>query len=202
MLRPLVPPPLDSGLSSHSGHAWSHAPHGSQVHFFAFSLAQQEHLHVFFFCIFTYTLSNAYQEHFCIFTCPVWTFICSMGAPRSALQLDQTTFILRLMDSKWLQPGLRSYNSVNFILQCSYNYNFTLSATTMMPLWVKLETWQRSGGQSGRWSAGKVSRFMGFRRFTGLASRFDRDPAAHIEFMACTYRLGNWTCSDFLLQAG
>ena len=40
-------------------------------------------------------------------------------------------------------------------------------AMTTTLRWVRLETWQKSGGQSGRWSAGEVSRFMGFRGFMG-----------------------------------
>ena len=77
------------------------------------------HLHVLFAFAWTFTFAFFWHVHFlskniqicfcCIFTCSAWTFTCSMGAPRLASPLDQTTFILLLAGSKWLPPGLRSY---------------------------------------------------------------------------------------------
>ena len=72
-------------------------------------------------------------------------------------------------------------------------------AMTTTLRWVRLETWQKSGGQSGRWSAGEVSRFMGFWGFMGFGG-FDKDMEWNPRIIACTHWLGNWTCPDFLFK--
>ena len=179
MFRPLGPPPLDSGLSSHSGNAWSHARHGSQVHFSAFSLCSARTFTCFSSSAFSptqwamlirniFAFSLAQREHLHV----PWGHLVRLYC-----------WIKLLSFFSWWIPS-HSHQVWDLITLSIYRFccNFALlylpcriTAMTMTLLWVRLETWQRSGGQSGRWSAGEVSQFMGFRGFTGLASRFDID---------------------------